>query len=249
MYVQWIMLSIDHHSAVPFRAQVEELLRGLIRQPGYQHGALLPNEVRLAAQLGVSRGTVRTSITKLVHEGLLERKAGVGTWVSHRHAESEIQAWRSLTREMADKGIVVENFRMEYRRVEPAPNVAQALQLTKAARLWCLDRIRGWHGRPVLQTISWFHPRLGLKGSEKFERPLYEVIEAVSGMRPHHAREEFSAITANARMARLLATDQDTPLLLRRHTVFDPGNRLIEYAEIRYVSSRFELTLDLRHRE
>ena len=243
------MLSIDHQSAVPLRAQVEELLRKLVRRPEYQNGALLPDETRLAAQLGISRGTVRTSITKLVQEGIVERKAGVGTWVSTRQAESGIRAWRSFTREMAAKGITVENFKVEYNLVEPSPSAAQALQLTMASRVWCLNRIRGWKGQPVLQTISWFHPRLGLKGTEKFEKPLYEVIEAVSGMQPHHAREEFSATPGDARMARVLAVTKDTPLLLRRHTVFDPGNRPFEYAEIRYVSSRFELTLDLRRGE
>ena len=247
LYTQWDkMLAIDHQSGVSLRAQVEQLLRDLIRRPEHQNGALLPDEMRLAAQLGISRGTVRSSITKLVHEGLLERKPGVGTRVSHHHAESGIRAWRSFTREMADKGFAVENFKLEYQLAEPSPHAAQALQLTAITKVWRLHRVRGWNGKPVLQTISWFHPRLGLKGTEKFEKPLYEVIEAATGTRPHHAREEFSAMNADRRMALLLEVTKGTPLLLRRHTVFDPGNRPFEYAEIRYVSSRFELTLDLR---
>ena len=51
------MLRIDHTSPVPLRAQVEQLLRELALKPDYQKGALLPDEVALAAQLGVSRGT------------------------------------------------------------------------------------------------------------------------------------------------------------------------------------------------
>jgi len=243
------MLAIDHQSSVPLRAQVEQLLRDLMRRPEHQNGALLPDETRLAAQLGISRGTVRSGITKLVHEGLLERKPGVGTRVSRHYAESGIRAWRSFTREMADKGITVENFKLEYQMLEPSPNAALALQLGAPAKVWCLHRIRGWNGKPVLQTISWFHPRLGLKGTETFEKPLYEVIETATGARPHHAREEFSAMNADSRMALLLEVTKATPLLLRRHTVFDPGNRPFEYAEIRYVSSRFELTLDLRRGE
>ena len=180
---------------------------------------------------------------------MLERKAGVGTRVSTSHAESGIRAWRSFVREMAAKGIKVDNFRIEFRFVEPSQYAVQALQLTPGSRVRCLDRIRGWNGKPVLQTTSWFHPRLGLKGTEKVDQPLYEVIEAVSGVRPHRAREEFSAMLCDARMARLLEVTKDTPLLLRRRTVFDPGNRPFEYAEIRYVSSRFELTLDLRRGE
>src|SRR5580692_8975456 len=98
------MLSLDHQSPVPLRAQVELLLRDLIRKPKYQNGALLPEETKLAVQLGVSRGTVRSGIGKLVFEGILERKAGVGTRVSNHQGESGIRAWHSFTREMESKG-------------------------------------------------------------------------------------------------------------------------------------------------
>ena len=65
-------------------------------------------------------------------------------------------------------------------------------------------------------------------------------------MRPHHAKEEFLAISANTTLAKALEINKGAPLLLRRHTVFDAGSRAFEYAEIHYVSSRFTLTLDLR---
>jgi len=249
VYTKGQMLTLDHRSSVPLRAQVEQLLRGLIRQPEYQKGALLPDEVALAAQLGVSRGTVRSGISKLVFEGLLERKAGVGTRVSNHHLESGIRAWRSFTREMAAKGITVDNFQIEYHQVAASADAALALQVEVGAKLWRLDRVRGWEGKPVLQTTSWFHPRLGLKGDEDFSRPIYATLEKAVGVRPHHAREEFLAMSADARAARLLEVPKGTPLLLRRHTVYDPGNRPFEFAEVCYVSSRFTLTLDMRRGE
>jgi GntR family transcriptional regulator len=240
------MLAIDHQSPVPLRAQVEQLLRALIQQSEYQKGALLPDEVTLAAKLGVSRGTVRSGISKLVFEGALERKAGIGTRVSHRPHESGIRAWRSFTMEMASKGITVKNFRLDYRQVEASAPAADALQLEAGTPLWRIDRVRGWNGKPVLQSTSWFHPRLGLKGTEDFSRPLYETIEKAAGVRPHHAREEFLAVSADVRISKLLQVARGRPLLLRRHTVFDPGNRPFEFAEVRYVSSRFTVSLDLR---
>ena len=243
------MLFIDHRSAIPLHIQVEGLLRQLVRQPKYQNGAMLPDEVRLATELGVSRGTVRLGVTKLVHEGLIERKAGVGTRVCNKHVESGIRAWRSFSREMASKGIAVENFHLKYKMVKIKPVVAAALQLADGQRVWQLERVRGWNMKPVLRTISWFHPRLGLKGDEKFSKPLYETLEERSGIRPHHAREDFTAVTSDTVESRLLQTPKGTPLLLRRHTVFDAGGRPFEYAEVRYVSSRFELTLDLKRGE
>jgi GntR family transcriptional regulator len=240
------MLSLDHQSPVPLRAQVESLLRELVRQPEYQKGALVPDEVALAAQLGVSRGTVRAGISRLVFENILERKAGVGTRISSRNLESGICAWRSFTHEMAAKGIKVENFQQTFTNVEASPEAAEALQVTLGTKLWRLSRVRGWNAQPVLQSTSWFHPRLRLKGNEEFNRPLYEVIETATDVRPHHAKEEFLAISANTTLAKALEINKGAPLLLRRHTVFDAGSRAFEYAEIHYVSSRFTLTLDLR---
>jgi DNA-binding GntR family transcriptional regulator len=101
----------------------------------------------------------------------------------------------------------------------------------------------------VLQSTSWFHPRIGLKGTEDTKKPLYEMIEKTTGARPKYAREEFLGVIADARLAKLLETPRGTPLLLRRHTVFDQGSRAFEFAEVHYVSSRFTLTLDMRRSE
>lgn len=239
------MLQLNHSSPLPLRAQVEALLRDLLRQSEYQQGALLPDEVKLARQLGVSRGTVRAGISKLVYEGLLERKAGVGTRVSNQHMESGIQAWRSFTREMESKGIKVENYGLVYHLAQTNAEAARALQI-EPAKIWCLERIRGWNGKPVLSTVSWFHPRLCLNGTEDFTRPLYETLEKATGVRPVRAREEFLAVGADSRRAKMLQVPRNTPLLLRRHIVFDAGHRPVEFAEVHYVSSRFAVTLDLR---
>jgi GntR family transcriptional regulator len=242
------MLQLDHSSPLPLRVQVETLLRQLVRNSEYQHGELLPDEVKLARQLGVSRGTVRAGISKLVFEGLLERKAGVGTRVSTPPSETGIQAWRSFTREMESKGIQVENYRFDYHRSKTTLEAARALQIAPAD-VWHLERVRGWNGKHVLSTSSWFHPRLGLNGSEDFSKPLYETLESATGVQPIRAREEFLAVLADNRQAKLLHVTRNTPLLLRRHIVFDSGNRPIEFAEVHYVTSRFVVTLDLRREE
>jgi GntR family transcriptional regulator len=239
-------LRLNHASALPLHAQARQLLRELIRRPEYQDGALLPDEVSLAAKLGISRGTLRAGIAQLVHEGWLERKAGVGTRVRPQAAESGIGAWRSFSREMARKGIRVENFRRDYQLQAADEAAALALHLAPRAKLWRLDRVRGWHGRPVLLTRSWFHPRLGLTGREDFSKPLYEVIEAETGVAAENAREEFAAVCASAAMARLLAVRAGEPLLLRTHTVFDAGGRPIEFAQVHYVSARFTLSIEMR---
>ncbi len=242
-------LRLDHRSALPLHAQAQQWLRTLIRLPEYHAGALLPEEISLAAKLGISRGTLRAAIAQLVHEGLLERRAGIGTRVRSLPAESGIGAWRSFSLEMARKGIRVENYRQDFTLAEPDDAAARALQIKPRAKTWRLDRVRGWAGRPVLHSRSWFHPRLGLVGKEDFSRPLYEVLESATGTVAEKAREEFVAVAASALLARSLAAKRGEPLLLRSHTVFDTGGRPMEFAQVHYVSHRFALTLEMRRDE
>lgn len=238
---------LDHHNGLPLHVQVEHELRRMIALPEFQNGALFPDEQTLANRFGVSRGTARVALTRLVHQRLLERKTGVGTRVSQRQTvESGIGAWRSFSREMAKKGVEVKNFRQKYEQVAADAVAVRALQIKPETKLWRLDRVRGWGGRPVLHTRSWFHPRLGLTGREDFSKPLYEVIESETGVVVDNARVEFTAVSAKAALARLLAVKSGEPLLLRSHTVFDAGNRPVEFAEVHYVSSRFTLTLEIR---
>ncbi len=242
-------MQIDVNSPVPLHAQVEQLLRDLLRQPEYRDGGLLPNEIALSNRLGVSRGTVRTALGQLVFEGLLERKAGIGTRAKPQKAESGIAAWRSFSREMARKGIAVENFYQDFQCAPTPATIAAALQIEADTPAWRLDRVRGWNALPVLHTRSWFHPRLGLKGNEVFDKPLYEVLRQETGVVVDHAREEFKAVAANATMARQLAVKKGEPLLLRCHIVFDTGGRPTEFAEVHYVSSRFALSIEIRRED
>jgi len=234
---------------LPLHVQAEQRLREITTQAGYRNGGLLPDELTLANRLAVSRGTLRAAIGRLVQEGLLERRAGVGTRVRPAPAESGIRAWRSFSREMARKGIRVENLRQEFRLVQAEVAATRALQIAPRTKVWRLDRVRGWGGQAVLRARSWFHPRLGLTGREDFAKPLYEVLELQTGAVAENAREEFIAVGANAPLAKLLAVKRGEPLLLRLHTVFDAGKRPMEFAEVHYVSARFALTLDLQRKE
>ena len=67
--------------------QVEELLRGRIRDGMYAPGNRMPSESELSDELGVSRATVRTVLAKLAVNGLILRKQGDGTYVNLRMRE------------------------------------------------------------------------------------------------------------------------------------------------------------------
>jgi GntR family transcriptional repressor for pyruvate dehydrogenase complex len=61
--------------------QIAEQLRALIRAGEYPVGSRLPPERDLAAQLKVSRPSVREALIALEVEGLVEVRMGSGIWV------------------------------------------------------------------------------------------------------------------------------------------------------------------------
>ena len=76
-----------HASAKPFlhRKIYAELLAA-ITQGKYCEGQRLPSEAQLVRQFKASRPTVTRALQELQHEGVVERRAGSGTFV--RHAKS-----------------------------------------------------------------------------------------------------------------------------------------------------------------
>ena len=244
--MQATRLSPLRPGGLPLHRKAEESLRRLLDAPEYAQGGLLPDEISLASRLGVSRGTVRAALLRLVGEGRLERRAGVGTRVIRRSTESAISAWRSFSREMARHGVEVRMFRCELRELPAPADVAEALREPAGTRVQRLDRVRGWDELPVLHSRSWFHPRVRFSSDESFARPLYDLVAEVSGRTADRASEAFSAVAATGALANDLRVRKNSPVLLRRHTVFDTQSRPLEFAEVHYVSERFTLTLDLK---
>ena len=74
---------VNRSSPVPLYFQVAEQLERAIFEGALVPGDRIANEVALAAQLGLSRPTMRQAIQLLVDKGMLVRKRGVGTQVVH----------------------------------------------------------------------------------------------------------------------------------------------------------------------
>jgi len=239
------ILRLDHRSALPLHAQAEEVLRKLIKRPVYQTGGFLPDEVSMSRNLGISRSTLRMAIARLVSEGVLERKSGVGTRVVEKRVESGVGAWHSFTREMEAKGITVETYSTRVRVVPATTAEARALQMPVGSEVLCLDRIRGWDAQPEVAFRSFFHPRIGLTTEEDWHKPLYEMIRDRCNVVVDQSHEEFLAVSADRALSLVLGVPLNAPLLRRERTVLDTGRRPVEFAVVHYRCERFRLALKL----
>jgi GntR family transcriptional regulator len=239
-------LSIDHKSHVPLHVQAETLLRSIIANPEYVAGKMLPNEVDLAKQLAISRTTIRQALNKLVYEGLLIRKKGIGTKVAAKSISSKSNNWLSFSQEMGARGIPIKNFELHVSWVLPEQQVANFFEISSDKKILKLERLRGKPEGPFVYFVSYFHPRVGLTGDEDFKRPLYEILEKDHLVVANLSQEEISAKAADKFIASKLEVEQGSPILFRKRFVFDQGERPIEYNLGYYKADSFIYTNESR---
>lgn len=200
----------------------------MIDMTEYQKGKFLPNEVELARELGISRNTLRQATNRLVYEGLLSRKKGVGTKVV-KQVDSKVQNWLSFTQEMKAKGIEIVNYSMKTVHEVPPEVVCNFFNINRNTKVLKIERLRGGKDGPFVFFYSYFHPRIGLTGNEDFTRQLYEMLKKDYSVIAKISNEEISARSADSSLAKMLNLDVGEPILKRIRYVYDPGRRPIEY--------------------
>lgn len=245
MQYKKMKFSIDHKSPVPLHIQAEELLRNLIKDPEYAT-KFLPNEVDMAKQLAISRTTLRQALNKLVYEGLLIRKKGIGTKVAEVSVSSKASNWLSFSQEMQARGIPIRNFELHISWVLPDEKLAHFFDIGTDKKVLKLERLRGKAEGPFVYFISYFHPRIGLTGDEDFKRPLYEILEKDHSVIADLSKEEISAKAADKFIASKLDVEVGSPLLFRKRYVFDQADRPIEYNLGYYLADSFVYTVESR---
>jgi GntR family transcriptional regulator len=74
----------------PLYKQVYDLLTARLVEGYWKPSQLLPSEMMLAEELGVSQGTVRKALNQMVAEKMLQRQQGKGTFVAEHTQESDL---------------------------------------------------------------------------------------------------------------------------------------------------------------
>lgn len=238
---------IDHDSPVPLHAQAENLLRKMIELPEYkQQGKLLPKEVELSKLWGISRNTLRQAINKLLNEGNLERKTGVGTRVVSKRISTNLDNWLSFTQEMAQKHIPMVDFSVEAKWVKANKTIASVMGIEEGKNILQLKRIKGFEDKPVVYFESYIHPRIDITAEEEFHVSLYELLENKFHIIPVVSKEEIKADKADKKLAKILDIEENEPVLERIRLVLDIGKKPVEYCYAYYRYDLFTYTIDIK---
>ena len=240
-------MKIDPNSSKPLHLQAEEILRRLIEENDYKNGKLLPSETDMSEQLNISRNTLRQAINKLVIEGLLIRRKGVGTKVAKKGIVGGIKNWLSFSQEMKMLGIEIRNFELHISRkklTEEIANFFNTIPYSDTERCIVLERVRGNKEYPFVYFISYFNPVIPMTGDEDFTRPLYEILETQYNIIAKTSKEEISARLAGGFIAEKLEIKSSDPILIRKRFVYDVNGTPIEYNIGYYRADSFTYTIE-----
>lgn len=137
---------------LPERAK-EALLR-LIADGVFVDGRL-PSEERLAAQLGVSRGTVREALRSIEEEGLVSRQHGVGTRVNrHLVGATSLNRIDGFYDVIRKAGYEPEIASTETLSVDASEDVARRLGRGHATSLVLIERVFLADQEPAIHLIE-----------------------------------------------------------------------------------------------
>jgi GntR family transcriptional regulator len=231
----------------PLYVQVkDQLLRRLI-DGRWQPGQIIPSEIELARELGVSQGTIRKALDAMTAENLLIRRQGRGTFVA---LPEESRILFQFFRIVSDTGepTFPESRILHWRRASAAAEQAAALGLERGAAIWRIERVRALGGRPVLvETIALPADRFpGFGDLAEVPNNVYGLYSERWGITIARASERLKAIASSPSDAEALGCAPGHPMIEISRVAYDLENRPVEMRVSRCLTEGVHYASELR---
>ena len=232
----------------PLYQQVKDLLRRRIVDGTWRPDEVLPSEGRLAAEFGVSQGTVRKALDELAAQNLVVRRQGRGTFVAAHSPDTALFHFFHIVDQSGARQ-VPESELLDCRRGIAGPRETDALALMPGALVLRIDRRRSIAGRPAIverivvpQTLF---PDLDDLGPEGLPNTLYDLYQSRYGVTVGRATERVRAVAAAPEDAAYLGVADGTPVLEIDRIARDLDERPVEWRVSRCLTDRLAYLSEL----
>lgn len=221
--------------------EIAEELRRRIDQGIYREGKMLPQQIALAEEFGVSRMTLKKAMDILAMEGLLFRKRGVGTFV-HKStlwntANYKATEYRGLTVQLPDKKVESEiiSFDIQF----PTEKLQTLLMLDSNEAVYHIVRLRIVDKKPYILEDTYYVVDIVKNLTEEIiYESIYEYIRSNLELKVGGAYRKISAdVPTELDIEHLEATDR-TPILEVEQVVYLANGVPFEYSKSR---SRYDM--------
>ena len=188
------------------RHSLAEELRARILAGEWQPGDRMPSEPELARRRTVSRSSMRAAITMLEEDGLVSRRHGSGTYVTHRPAlPHDLGRNFGVSSLITATGMQPGTVELTAGAAPAPPAVAEALEVPADSTVSRLSRVRTADGRRVVDVSDWCRidhlPPDELPGIA--DGSIYRALEE-RGLAVHHGVAQLTPRNAEGELARRL---------------------------------------------
>ena len=237
-----VLRPLDPSGSQPLYQQLQRALREAIENRVLGPDDALPAERQIAADLAVSRITVRKALDGLVEEGLLVRRQGSGNFVSAR-IEKNFAKLTSFSEDMRARGRTPKSVWLKRAEGQVSPEEALTLRLSPGAPVYRFHRLRYADEAPMCLEFATVAgaclPSLDAVGVS-----LYEALEN-AGNRPVRALQRLRALLLTAEHAKLLnAREGDAGLLVERIGFLRDG-RAVEFCQSYFRGDTYDFVAEL----
>ena len=229
--------------ALPAYQRIQLAIRKRIDAGHLRPGDPVSSERDLAKLHAVSLMTARHALASLEREGVVERRRGVGTFVSS--PKIHFKKLMSYTEQMAARSLTAASRILLAKIIDNEPDAAARLSLAPTKSLIKLERLRHAADEPfALETCYLSADDFpGLLEAPLGRDSLFSTLERNYDVRLGYADEEIDATAADPRTAELLNVPRRDPLLRIRQVIYSTRGKAIIYVLGIYRSDRHNFVI------
>jgi len=234
---------IKEKGSIPKYLQLSEWIRRMIEKGRYAIGERLPSEIELSHMFNLNRNTVRQAILKLVNEGLVIKKNGVGTFVSsidNHRVKYPLKNITSLTYEFTKLGISMKTVTVSKKVITTTTDIAEKLMLGGENRAIQIKRIRYGNDIPLVIERSYL-PYREYKNLLNMDIPdsLYSLLIKEFGVTLERSVQTLRSIELPDNDAELLEVESGFPAMFQESIIYDEQNIAVELLHSYYRADKF----------
>lgn len=231
----------------PLYQQVRDLLLARIASGVWRPAESLPSEQTLAAELGVSHGTVRKALDSLAGDNLVERRQGKGTYVVEHTQESAHFRFFKISYPTGERAMPsCRKSSISRRAAKPVER--EKLGLSTEAEVFQIRRDRFIDEAISVRETMVLAAELfaGLDKRSPLPNTLYTLYQSDYGVSIVSASEQIQAVAATKEDAAALGLKHGDPILQVDRIAYDITGRAIELRQSRFATGSLVYTVELR---
>lgn len=231
-----------HESKEPLYKQLKQSLLDNISKGVYHEGNKIPTEKELSRQYEVSLITVRNAIKELVTEGILTRRQGDGTYVSHKKWEKNLNELKSFTEMCKDINCTPDAKVIKSVIEKATEEDEKTLHVKTGDPIIVIERIRYADSIPVSLEINRFIERYSFLLAEDLNHcSMYDLLKEKYGITFMKTTRELEIIFADYTLATYLGIPKGHPILSLCGVTTDNLEQDACYAKQLIVGDKFKI--------